>query len=84
MLFEAIYRPSEIKGLSPEAKKLVGRRVIIQIGWKLDSGSYKGQYCYLPNPDFGVGFIPASDLRNIRNISLGVWRESNKISVDPL
>ena len=84
MLFEAIYQPSEIKDLSSKAKKLVGRRIVIQIGWKLDNGPYKGQYCYLPNPDFGVGFIPASDLRNIRNISLGVWRKINKISIDSL
>jgi hypothetical protein len=73
MFYGGIYRPSETKHLNDEAKKLIGSRLALQEGWRLMDGPYRGQYCLIPRPCFGL--IPACDLKGVKNISYGRWKE---------
>ena len=73
MFYEAIYQPSKTGHLKGEAKKFIGTMLALQDGGWLMSGPYKGQTCFIPSHHFGL--IPASDLKNIRNISYGKWKE---------
>ena len=73
MFYEAIYEPSETERLNGEADKFIGRRLALQEGWRLMDGTYKGQYCFIPRPNFGL--IPACHLKDIKNISYGRWKE---------
>jgi len=73
MLFEAVYQPTDIKNLNPEAKKHIGKIIALQDGWRLEKGPYKGQICFLPSRNFGV--IAGCDLKHIRNISNSRWKE---------
>ena len=73
MFYEAIYEPSKTEHLSGEAKKFMGSKLALQDGWRLTDGPYKGQYCFIPRPCFGL--IPACDLKGVKNISYGRWKE---------
>ena len=73
MFYEAIYEPSKTEHLNGEAKKFIGTRLALQDGWLLTDGPYKGQYCFIPRPYFDL--IPTCDLKGVKNISYGRWKE---------
>ena len=73
MFYEAIYEPSKTERLNGMAKKYIGKRLALQDGWRITDGPYEGQYCYIPSLNFG--WISASDLKGIKNISYVKWKE---------
>jgi hypothetical protein len=77
VFYEATYQPSKPEDFNADTKKFIGRRIALQDGWKLEDGPNKGEYCYLPSHGFFVAFIPASELKDIQNISYGRWKELN-------
>ena len=67
MYFEAIFNPSKPNDYNPDAINFVGKKIAVQDGWIIKEGPHKGQHCfYLPNST--VGSIPASDLKDLKNI----------------
>ena len=74
MYFEAIFNPSKTTDYNPDAKSFIGKKIAVQDGWIIENGPHKGQHCfYLPNST--VGSIPASDLKDLRNIPYVRWKE---------
>jgi len=73
MFYEAIYEPSKTAHLNGESKKFIGKRIALQVGWRLKDGPYKGQHCFIPSSNFG--WIPTCDLKDIKNISYGRWKD---------
>ncbi len=67
MFYAAIYQPSKIKGLRPETKKWVGKKLPLQYGWRETKGSKKGRHYYTAAPF--IKSVPESDLKNLTNIS---------------
>ena len=72
MFYEAIYRPSEKKGLSSDAKKFIGKRIALQYGWRAAEGRNKGTHYYIPSPGFS-GCVAESELKDLKNISRVRW-----------
>ena len=78
MYFEAVFQPSRDSEYDACAAEFVGKKVAIQEGWVLEDGPHKGQQCfYMPNST--VGCIPASDLREIKNVPYVQWRHTHKM-----
>jgi len=74
MYFEAIFNPSKTTDYKSDAKSFIGKKIAVQDGWIIENGPHKGQHCYyLPNST--VGSIPASDLKDLRNIPYVRWKE---------
>jgi len=74
VFFEAVFQPLKKKAYSAEMRRFVGKKIPIQGGWISKEGDHKGQQCfYLTALDVNV--IPASDLKNITNISFVRWKE---------
>ena len=78
MFYEAIYEPSKTEHLQGEAKKFIGSKLALQDGGQLMSGPYKGHDCFIPSHHFGL--VPACDLKGLRNISYGRWKEIHEES----
>lgn len=79
MYFEAIFQPSDASTYNDNANRIAGKLIAIQDGWILDKGPYKGQLCYyIPNSTFGQ--IPASDLKEIKNIPFARWSDLLKVN----
>jgi hypothetical protein len=77
MFFEAIFQPSRTKGYNSVAKSLVGKRIPLMDGWIVQDGPFKGQQCfYIPSTK--VGWIPASDLQQIKPVSKVQWNDIHK------
>jgi hypothetical protein len=77
MFYEAIFRPSENREYNSDAKKLIGKRIVLQGGAVMDKGPFKRQnYFYIPGST--VGFIPISDLKELKQISFTKWKELQK------
>ena len=73
MYFEAIFNPSTPNDYNPDAINFVGKKIAVQDGWIIKEGPHKGQHCfYLPNST--VGSIPASDLKDLKNIPYVQWK----------
>jgi len=74
MFYEAIFQPSEKKEYSVDAQKLAGKKIAVEDGWVIDEGVFKGQQCfYIPNST--VGWIPSSDLKDIKQVPFVRWKE---------
>lgn len=79
MYFEAIFEPSETMEYDPEAKDLAGEKIAIQEGWIIKEGPFKGQLCfYIPNST--IGWIPKSDLKELKPVPFVRWKEIHKQS----
>ena len=77
MLYEATFNPSENICYNTEAAKIAGKKLALYESGILDEGPFKGQTCYyIPNSQ--VGFIPQSDLTDIRSVSFVQWKETLK------
>ena len=73
MFFEAVFEPSQEMNYGDEAKKLAGKRIAVQTGWVIAEGPFKGQECYyIPNST--VGWIPQTDLKEMKQIPLVRWK----------
>jgi hypothetical protein len=73
MYFEAIFNPSKPNDYNADATNFVGKKIAVQDGWIIEEGPHKGQHCfYMPNST--VGSIPASDLKDLRNIPYVQWK----------
>jgi hypothetical protein len=76
MYYEAVFKPSKNMKYSQDAKDLDGKRIAVQEGWLIEEGPYKGQNCfYIPNST--VGWIPKSDLKELKPISFAKWKAIN-------
>jgi hypothetical protein len=74
MYFEAVFQPSNDIEYNSDAADFVGKKVAIHEGWTLEDGPHKGQQCfYIPNST--VGYIPESDLQELKSIPFVQWRE---------
>ena len=73
MFYEAIYMPKETEGLNEKAMEKIGSRIGVQEGGKILHGPHKGEPSYIPASKFGV--IPNFDLKEIRSIPYGKWKE---------
>jgi hypothetical protein len=74
MYFEAIFQPSTTDTYNGQAANIIGKKIAVQDGWVLENGPHKGQLgYYLPNST--IGLIPASDLKEIRNIPYARWKD---------
>ena len=73
MFYEAIYLPKETGNLNEDARKHIGDLIGIQEGGKILHGPHKGEPSYIPASNFGV--IPNVDLKDIRSIPYGKWKE---------
>jgi hypothetical protein len=79
MYFEAIFEPSGTMEYVPEAKDLAGEKIAIQEGWIIQEGPFKGQLCfYIPNST--IGWIPKSDLKELKPVPFVRWKEIHKQS----
>ncbi len=79
MYFEAIFEPSGTMEYVPEAKDLAGEKIAIQEGWIIKEGPFKGQLCfYIPNST--IGWIPKSDLKELKPVPFVRWKEIHKQS----
>ncbi len=77
MFFEAIFQPSKKMNYTTEVKRLAGKRIAVQDGWKIEDGLFKGQNCfYIPNSK--IGWIPQCDLIGLKQISFVKWKEITK------
>ena len=77
MFYEGIFQPSEKMHYNIEAKRLAGKKIAVQVGWLIKEGPFKGQQCfYIPNST--VGWIPISDLKELKPISLVKLKEIHK------
>jgi hypothetical protein len=73
MYFEAIFNPSQTAEYNATAKGFIGKKIAVQEGWIIKEGPHRGQQCfYLPNSK--VGEIPASDLKDLKNIPYVRWK----------
>lgn len=73
MYYEAVFQPSNAKNYNESARQVVGHKIPVQDGWVMEEGPHKGQLgYYVPNTTFGL--IPASDLKDIKNIPYAKWR----------
>ncbi len=77
MFYEAIFQPSENVNYNDEAEKLSGKKIPIQGGSKMEKGPFKGQLCYYI-PKSTVGFLPASDLKELKPIPYVQWDNLHK------
>jgi len=77
MFYEAIYRPSELKGENSKTKKFVGKKIALQYAGKIPDDTHKEKHCYIPYPRF-LPWVAGSDLKNLNNISLVRWKEIQK------
>ena len=74
MFFEAIFQPNRKSEYKADMKRLIGQPIPIQGGWISEEGNHKGEQCfYLATKN--VSIIPASDLKDIKNISFVRWKE---------
>ncbi len=77
MFYEAIFEPSENRDYDPAAMDLAGQIIAVEDGRVIDEGDYKGQQCfYIPNST--VGWIPSSDLKNIKPVPFVRWKEIHR------
>jgi hypothetical protein len=74
MYFEAVFQPSNEGNYKSEAKRIIGKKIAVQDGWILEEGPHKGQQGYYI-PKSTMGLIPASDLKEIRNIPYVRWKD---------
>ncbi len=73
MFYEAIFEPAENRDYDPDARDLAGKMIAVEDGRVIDEGDYKGQRCfYIPNST--VGWIPSSDLKNIKPVPFVRWK----------
>ena len=77
MFFEAIFEPSQPKEYNSDARSLVGKRIPLMDGWIIQDGPFKGQHCYYI-PNTRIGWIPASDLKEIKPVSKVTWTDIHK------
>jgi len=74
MFYEAIFEPSENGDYDADAMDLAGKMIAVEDGRVIDEGDHKGQQCfYIPNST--VGWIPSSDLKNIKTVPFVRWKE---------
>ena len=77
MFYEAIFQPSEKMNYNTDAKRLAGTKIVVQEGWIVKDGLYKGQNCfYIPNST--IGWIPQCDLKGLKSTSFFMWKEISK------
>ena len=78
MFYEGIFQPSGKMQYNIEDQRLAGKKVAVQDGWIRKEEPYKGQQCfYIPNST--VGWIPISDLKELKPISLVKLKEINNL-----
>jgi hypothetical protein len=76
MFYEAVFEPSKQRAYNDDAMELAGKIIAIEDGWIIDEGDYKGQQCfYIPNST--VGWIPSSDLKDLRPVPFVRWKETH-------
>ena len=76
MFYEAVFEPSKQRAYNDDAMELAGKIIAIEDGWIIDEGDYKGQQCfYIPNST--VGWIPSSDLKDLRPVPFARWKETH-------
>ena len=66
--YSAILMPKITTDLKDKAKKLIGKRLIFEVCWKIDNHStkrYNGQWAMYCK---GVGWFPLEDLKNIKEV----------------
>ena len=77
MMYEAIFQPSDKTAYNEEAEKITGKKIAVYSGGVMEDGPFKGQdRYYIPNSK--VGFIPRSDLKELKSVSLVQWKEIHK------
>jgi hypothetical protein len=77
MLFEATFKPSKEMKYNEDALKLANTKIALYQGWIVKEGPFKGQQCYYV-PNSNVGWIPVSDLTELRPISTVQWQDLHK------
>ncbi|MGD2270811.1 MAG: hypothetical protein PVI06_10475 [Desulfobacterales bacterium] len=77
MFYEAIFKPSAEMNYNSEAKKLAGKKIVVQQGWIVEDGPFKGQECFYISKST-VGWIPKCDLKELKPISFTRWKEIHK------
>jgi len=82
MFYAGIYQPSQIKGLTSEIRKFVGKEIPLQYGWRVTDGQDKGQHYYTAAPF--INYVPESDLKDLVNISRIKYEEIRKEIMDVL
>ena len=74
MFYEAIFQPSGEMEYNADAKSLEGKTIAVQEGWIIEEGPFKGENCfYIPSST--VGWIPKSDLKQLKPISFTKCKE---------
>ncbi len=77
MFYEAIFQPSKKMNYNTDVKRLAGKKIVVQEGWIVKDGHYKGQNCfYIPYST--VGWIPQCDLKGLKSTSFVMWKEISK------
>jgi hypothetical protein len=77
MMYEAIFQPSDKNAYNEEAGKIAGKKVAVYSSGIMADGPFKGQDCYYI-PSSTVGFIPRSDLKELKSVSLVQWKQIHK------
>jgi hypothetical protein len=68
MFYEAIFEPSEQINYDTNAKRLAGKKILVQEGRTIKDGPFKGQNSfYIPNST--VRWIPQCDLKELKPTS---------------
>jgi hypothetical protein len=77
MFYEAVFEPSPEIDYHEDAKKLAGKMIAVCDGGICSEGALKGTNCFYV-PSSSVGFIPITDLKDLKPISQLRWKEIRK------